>query len=313
MSAPAGTPPTLFDVHVVVDWSAAASPTTGRDSIWSAVRCADDPVVVALTNHPTRARALGALVDLIDARPHQRVLVGVDFPLGYPVGFAGVVGADPHDRDGLVTVLAGLVVDDERNRNNRFDVGAELNRRVRAAGLADEGPFWGHPPGRRWADLSPTKPAPHGLSELRTSERVLLRFGLRPFSVWQLAYAGSVGGQALVGIPVVAALAGRFPARVVVWPFDTGVVDDPTGGRDDAVVIAEIWPSGFDVDRGRHPVRDAAQVAHATAETVAADRRGELAAWFHPDVTDRRAVTAEEGWILGVPGDASDAGLPWHR
>lgn len=327
----------LFDIHVMIDWSASASPTLGRDSIWRAVRHADEPDRAAdLVNHPTRRAAYDALVELIDATPGRRMLVGVDFPLGYPAGVAtaleaeaeaeagvrGGVGAGArrggggggHERAGerrwrrVWSSIDAMVIDDEHNRNNRFEVGAELNRRLASGRPTSQidGPFWGHPPGRRMAHLRPTKPTVDaagrigGFPEFRRTELVLRSQGRRPFSVWQLAYAGSVGGQALVGIPVVAAVAAMFPDRVRIWPFETGLSTRPAEDRDDAVVIAEMWPSSFGVDRGRHAVLDAAQVLHVTAVTASADRRGDLPRWFAPAVDDLDAVVNDEGWTLGV-------------
>jgi hypothetical protein len=83
----------LFDAYVMVDWSAAKKPATGKDSIWIATaRCsaggrvrADPPV-----NLPTRAEAEAYLGDLL-RRAHRsgtRMLVGFDFPFGYPRGTA---------------------------------------------------------------------------------------------------------------------------------------------------------------------------------------------------------------------------------
>jgi hypothetical protein len=76
-----------------------------------------------------------------------------------------------------------------------------------------------------------------------------------PQSVWKLAYAGSVGSQGLLGIPVVHRL--RWDSQLqgvsLVWPFEITVPSIPAGRP--GVVHAEIWPSAapFDHELGRCP------------------------------------------------------------
>ena len=69
------------------------------------------------------------------------MLVGFDFPLGYPAGFAARLGLSGPPWRAVWDEIAGLITDDERNRNNRFDVADALNRRVSGGGF----PFWGCP------------------------------------------------------------------------------------------------------------------------------------------------------------------------
>lgn len=297
-----------FDVIVMADWSAASSPTTGKDSIWVAVTEAATGEV-QVRNHPTRHAARTALAELLDEAAGRRVLVGFDVPFGYPAGSVrGLLGpaAVPNART-MWRHLARSVHDDERNRNDRFEVAAAMNR---ASGAAS-GPFWGRPRGADVPGLSPTKD--HGypvrthagpLEEFRACERALLDAGKRPFSVWQLAYAGAVGGQAIVGIPTVHALCRdpRSSRRALVWPFDTGLVRDPTLGRPDAIVFAEIWPGAFDLDLSIHDVRDAAQVIGTVTHLAALDAQDRLGRLFAPTVREERVrdVVAEEAWILGA-------------
>ena len=60
----------------------------------------------------------------------------------------------------------------------------------------------------------------------------------------------------MTGIPVVWALRSHpeLAARSVVWPFETGLTTDPTGGRADTIVHAErLSPTcSMPVDRARH-------------------------------------------------------------
>ena len=84
--------PRLFSAYIIVDWSAAAKPTTGADSIWIGVLKRDLRFRMAFEsyNPPTRAEAekrLAAVLDDLKKRS-ERALLGFDFPLGFPRGFA---------------------------------------------------------------------------------------------------------------------------------------------------------------------------------------------------------------------------------
>src|SRR5260370_17225714 len=77
----------LFDHYVIVDWSAASQPKTGRDSIWICRLGAEGETIC---NPPTRHAAKGALADML-ARANERgerIVLGFAFPFGYPAGFA---------------------------------------------------------------------------------------------------------------------------------------------------------------------------------------------------------------------------------
>ena len=70
----------------------------------------------------------------------ERVLLGFDFPFGYPAGFAARLGLPGPPWRAVWDEIAGLVEDDQNNRNNRFDVAAaiqppDLGRRVSVLGL----------------------------------------------------------------------------------------------------------------------------------------------------------------------------------
>jgi precorrin-8X/cobalt-precorrin-8 methylmutase len=276
----------VFDRIVVVDWSASNTPKSGVDSIW--VSCLDREVGVSAANHRTRAAASDALVELADVP--GRVLLGFDFPLGYPAGFAAALGLAGEPFAATWALLTELLDDDHRNRNNRFEVAAELNRRL------GRQQFWASPPRRAGEHLTTTKPVRTDahLPEFRAAEQHLRDQRRYPFSVWQLLGAGSVGSQALTGIPVVERLRRHtsLQRRVQVWPFQTDLAL-PAG--DDTIVVAEIWPSAIAFDHVDHPVKDARQVI-ALAQWLAAQD----AAMFGPPAADRPEVLAEEGWILGV-------------
>jgi precorrin-8X/cobalt-precorrin-8 methylmutase len=232
-------------------------------------------------------------------------LVGFDFPYGYPSGFAGAAqleGGPPWAA--AWDHLARHLRDEPDNSNNRFEVASRLN-----AAIGDgPGPFWGTTGDRHVSPhLSRTKlPGfPHGgLAEFRANERAVRATGRYPFSVWQLTGAGSVGSQAMTGIPVLWSLRSHpgLVHRSRVWPFETGLTTDPTAGRADTIVHAEIWPSAIPVDLARHAVKDAAQVIGLCEHLARLDSIGELACQFAPDLdaATARAVVDEEGWILGA-------------
>jgi hypothetical protein len=280
----------VFDRIVVVDWSAAAAPKLGPDSIWT--YCHADDVAI---NHATRAAAFVALVDLL--RQPGRTLVGFDFPLGYPAGFATAAGlSGPTPWQAAWHHLADHLVDDDRNRNNRWDVAADLNRRL------GQRRFWGVP--RRHADDDLTVRKPPLVDEYRIVESRLRQTGLRPFSTWQLLGAGSVGSQTLTGIPIVHSLRQHpdLMARSRIWPLETGLTTDPTAHDRDAIVIAEVWPSAISHDATLHAVKDACQVMTLARYFAGLDRAGDLAGHFQPtlDADTTAKVVGEEAWVLGV-------------
>src|SRR3954454_5598431 len=122
----------MFDRFVIVDWSAAGQPKTGRDSIW--ICAVDRDGAERLVENPATRHAARVLLGdmLVEAtRCGQRVLLGFDFPFGYPVGFAQRLGLNGAPTWRAVwDEIAGRLIDHENNRNNRFDLGAEFNRRV---------------------------------------------------------------------------------------------------------------------------------------------------------------------------------------
>ena len=279
----------LFERYLVVDWSANGQPKRGRDSIWIAM--ADRAGPIEVTNPATRRRAESAVSSLLDSGRRDRTLIAVDASLGFPVGTAewfGLHGTSPWRA--MWQHLERRLVDDERNRNDRFAVAAELNR------LREPGPFWGCPAGSDVDGLSRYKPASFPIAEFRNVELALRNEGFRPASVWQLLGAGSVGSQTLTLLPVLERLFRR--GGVEVWPFTTGLVAPRVEAG--TTVVIEIWPTVFPVDQDALTVRDAAQVASVARCLRECDDRSELSRWFEPVLHDdvREAVEAEEGWLV---------------
>ena len=300
----------LFGAYVMADWSASSKPKTGKDSVWIGVLKRD--VRFRLTfeafNPPTRAAAEAQLrTVLADLRRRgDRALIGFDFPLGYPQGTAAALKlkGEPPWR-AMWDFLGKEVRDRANNTNNRFAVAAKMNRL-----MTDEArPFWGAPTNdvQRW--LSSTKPASHGpdlpppFRRTETATQGKGKAGAK--TVWQIFGNGTVGSQAIVGIPAAKRLVDELGAKAGVWPFTTGWgalgAEDVRGLE---ALVVEIYPSAFSVKAEAGEVVDQAQVRAAAEHFAKLDEAGKLGAAFAaPKATDPDTVAAveqEEGWILGV-------------
>jgi hypothetical protein len=307
----------LFDRYVMVDWSAEARPKTGKDSIWLACVSHEGQADTKPCNPSTRAAALRRIETILaDALSEgRRVLLGFDFPLGYPQGFADRLGLGGPAWRAVWQEFAVLLTDDADNANNRFDMADTLNRRVSGGTF----PFWGRPVAR--ADLAALDPRHHRRHDLeRLAERRLVDLRVRRSQPgWKLLGVGAAGGQALTGIPVLERLKCRFGDALRVWPFETGLVAPDESVR---IVMTEIYPSLFPLEMAPDEVKDEAQTRITAGHFAALDRAGALAALFAGDPklddAERVAVVAEEGWVLGVTGpvtkgEDSSAVIPWMR
>lgn len=284
-----------FDRVAIVDWSAASKPTPARpsaDAIWIGL---SDGERVTRVYHRTRESATQALLAICrDAVGHgARLLVGADFPFGYPAGFArALTGRD--EALALWDWLSARIEDGPDNSNNRFALAAAIN-----AGLAGTGPFWGRPASLAMADLPEKGGARegHGFPERRLVETRVARAQ----SCWKLYTTGSVGSQALTGIARLAKLREALGASVAVWPFEDSA--------EAPVVLAEVYPSlvndavAVRLAQGRETIKDAAQVAALAQALMRLSRERALAPLFAPEAP--RSILLEEGWILGVGSEAA--------
>jgi len=288
----------LFTAYLMVDWSAAAVPRRGKDSIWIGLRICGGGM--RLENVPTRHAArlrLEQMFRQLTGSGH-RVLAGFDFPFGYPRGTARALGLTGTAWRAMWDLLRKEIDDHPSNANDRFMAAARLNRRLPGA----DGPFWGHPQNRDYAPcLGPKRPRPipGSLPEQRHADAAVP--SAQP--VWKLAYAGSVGSQTLMGVPVLHQLrfSSAMSAVTRVWPFETGVAA-PADPRT-RIVLAEIYPSLWPVRSAWHDIKDAAQVASVAARLHRLDSQGRLGAAFEaPGLgpAARRQVEEEEAWILGA-------------
>jgi len=296
----------LFNAYVIVDWSAASKPTTGADSIWVGVLKRDVRFRMAFESHnpPTRTAAETLIAGILDdrAKRSERTLIGFDFNLGFPRGLAEGLKL-PAETPAWLAVwnqLDRMVKDKADNTNNRFGVGSEINRRLTGGPF----PFWGVPPKDALTTLQPKKQRAHGpgdIPEFRHAE--LAAKGSSP--VWKLYYQGSVGGQAILGIPMVRRLKLARGEAMRVWPFETGwktLNEADLAGVD--VVAAEVYPSMFKGQALPNEVKDLTQVRVAAEHFSRLDEAGRLGAAFGApkDAAPDVVVDAEreEGWVLGA-------------
>ena len=279
-----------FDRVAILDWSAASKPTPRRPSdnaIWLAEVRGTGPAAVRYLR--TRADAVEALAALADAAlaAGERLLIGADFPFGYPAGFAAALTG----RGEALAVwdwLAAHLQDGPDNANNRFALAEAINAR-----FPGTGPFWGRPATLAAPGLPEKGNARHGhgLPERRQVE--LLIRSVQP--CWKLYTTGSVGSQALTGIPALNRLRRRYGPRLAVWPF---------AAPDAPVVLAEVYPSLLDAEvraamaAEHRAIKDAVQVRLLAGALASLSAQNALAPLLAPAADP--AVLAEEGWILGA-------------
>jgi len=308
--------PPVFDAYIVVDWSANSAPKTGADSVWYCCleRREGQLMPLRLANPPTRRQATAELADLLSdliARDCH-ALVGFDFSLGYPCGFAARLRPDAPNWLSVWKEISGRIRDGVDNANNRFEVAAALNERISGAAF----PFWGCPDAETRPTLGKTKPRGFnggGLTELRMTEQAVRG----PQPVWKLHYQGSVGSQTLTGIPCVFSLRHHpwLADATRIWPFETGLgtlEKRNTIGR--RLVFAEVYPSMISPRIQSGDIKDAAQVRTLAEHFAALDGKDMLALLFAGpgslSANERHAVESEEGWILGAEFMPKDAKRP---
>ena len=274
-------PDAPFDRVAVLDWSASAAKPRLKpkaDAIWlglcdgtTTTRC-----------FPTRHAAESALHDLM-ALP-GRLLIGCDFAMGYPTGFAarltGIAKAEA-----VWAWLSHQITDGTDNKNNRFAVAAAINLQM------GQPLFWGRPATLALPDLPATRPAALGFAQRRQVDTLIPRAQ----SVWKLYTTGAVGSQSLMGLPMIHRLSQR--PDVSIWPF----------ARPDArVVVAEVYPSllAAEVRAATTPggIKDEVQVRLLAQALWRLNTSGGLSALLESPELGKvgPAIAREEGWILGA-------------
>ncbi|MEO0666338.1 MAG: gephyrin-like molybdotransferase Glp [Pseudomonadota bacterium] len=270
---------TPFDTFVIVDWSGGnQGPARPKaDAIWACVARGAEVMPPVYLRHRQAAEAWLADTIAAERAAGRRVLAGFDFPFGYPAGFAAAVtgSAEPF----ALWDWFEARVEDSPAANNRFVLAGEINRR-----FGGQGPFWGNASRTDVEGLPRTKATYHNpFPERRAAEGR----AKGAFPLWQLAGAGAVGSQAIMGLPVLNRLRRRFAPEVAVWPFET--LDLP-------VALVEVWPSLMVGPTPEGWIKDQWQV-HEVARIMAALPPARLA-----DMLDVSAP--EEGWIFGLGFEA---------
>lgn len=296
----------IFDRYVTVDWSAACRPCAGKDSVWICSLGVDG---CRARNPSTRGNAVAMMLELLSesAARRERVLAGFDFPYGYPAGLAAGLGLNGPAWRAIWDLLAAEVADDpDTNVNNRFEVADDLNCR-----LGRQATFWGRPPSRRYEHLQAGRTVTYradgttsGIGQWRGVEELLRSQRRWPQPAWKLLGAGSVGGQSLTGIPVVARLrfASALKAVSRVWPFEPIPID--LLARGPAIVHAEVWPSLYpDFRQASGACKDEQQVRHLAWKLRSLDHADIL----RDMMSSLPPQSREEGWILGVERRAMPA------
>lgn len=264
-----------FDTIIIVDWSGGnqGSAKPQADAIWACVARGDTVENAVYLRH--RLEAEHWLIEILTAEraAGRRVFVGFDFPFGYPAGFGqALVGTDaPFDLWDWFEAR----IEDAPKANNRFDVAGQIN-----AQFGGKGPFWGNALKRDIAGLRRTKADyKNPFSDRRLAEQN----AKGAFTLWQMSGVGSVGGQAMMGLPVLNRLRRHFGVDLTVWPFER--LDAP-------IAVVEVWPS-LTVDIvPANWIKDQWQV-HAVARDIAALAPDRLAAILDVPATP-------EGWIFGI-------------
>ena len=293
-----------FDHFIAIDWSARNKPSPAKptkDAIWIAEATATGRIRTTYfrTRQACHAYLEGKLIRL----RKKRVLVGWDFSFGYPKGLAKALRLK--QKPGWRAIwdyISELIEDDGNNRNNRFCVGARLNEEIQAP----SGPFWGIPVGQSGIYLGSKKdfefPVPTRKCFLK-ERRLVETLNRRMQPGWKLAYTGSVGSQALLGIPRVRALRDHEKLREVsrVWPFETGGGGGSAGA---GIIHAEIYPSLLTIPRRKSDIIDREQVKTYVSWLQDQQASGHLARLLnHPwgqDAKTGKRVKEHEGWILGM-------------
>jgi molybdopterin molybdotransferase len=275
----------LFDTILMVDWSATSGKAPARpskDAIWIGISRdgQDAEPVYCRTRH--EAEAWLAKTIKVERSVGRRVLAGFDFPFGYPRGVARhITGLD--DPFALWDWLEARIKDGPTGRNNRYAVAEEMNARF--DGL---GPFWGKPNKDDWPGLPYRKAGIRydAFSERRTCDLAAKAAS----SCFQLAFPPTVGGQVLMGLPVLNRL--RRAEAVAIWPFQSW--------RDEPVVFAEVWPGLIEAavkanEAQAGEIRDRAQVRLLARALASLDDDV-----FSAMLDEPPEEAQEEAWILGT-------------
>ena len=293
--------PRLFDAYVIVRWSAASKASAGADSVLIGlvrrdVRFRNTYSSQAASTRAEGEKKLAAILEDL-AKRGEKVLLGLDFPLGLPRGLAAGLKLEGEPWRAVWNQLDRMVKDKPDNTNNRFGVGAEINRRVTGGPF----PFWGCPPRDALTTLQPKRTREHGEGDLPEFRFTETRVKGAP-SVWKLYYNGSIGGHAILGVPMVRRLKQAYGDRMKVWPFETGWSASDLEGVQ--VVAAEVFTLGAEAKPAAGESKDQTEIRAYAEQIAKLDDAGKLAPQFALpkglSAAEAEIAQTEEGWILGA-------------
>lgn len=294
----------LFGAYVIVDWSSASKPAAGAEAIAIGVLKRDVRFRLAYEGFTVATRAeaekqLGLVFDDLKKR-NEKALLGLPFPLGFPRGFAAAMKLSGEPWSATVDLLDKMAKDKPDNVNNRFGVGAEINRRMTGGPF----PFWGCPPRDALTTLQPKRGREHGeddVPEFRYADLALPATKGGPTPIWKLYYAGQVGGLTILGLPMLKRL--KKARALKVWPFETGwkaLAPSDLDGVD--ILAAEIRLGHHRSQPAAVGGRDHTEVRGLAEHLARLDETGRLAGAFGPPKSappeEVEAVEREEGWVL---------------
>lgn len=307
----------LFDSYIFVDWNSSirkGPQNPAENNVW----IGEFPSENILPERYCRSRT--ECIDYLYNRlikhieKERRVLLGFDFPYGYPKGFAYALNYDNGHQLWLRIwkELSDIIQDAQNNVNNRFEVADELNVRI---GGPLVGPFWGRPQNYNFANLHTYSPGfPFQTTNGISLERLRLVDQRLPGvqEIWKLYGQGCVGSQALVGIPRLYYLKKHITLSQYskIWPFETGFTRIPVPKQGPFILHAEIWPGVVNhatadlIANEPYLIRDQAQVRAMCRWAAELDNNNEFGDFFGPPagLSDRqkKECIEEEGWILGA-------------
>ena len=294
--------PRLFDAYVIVRWSAASkAAAAGADSVLIGLVRRDVRFRNTYSSQAAATRAEGEkkLGDILGdlAKRGERVLVGLDFPLGFPRGLAAGLKLPGEPWQAVWNQLDKMVKDKPDNTNNRFGVGAEINRRLTGGPF----PFWGCPPKDALTTLQPKRTREHEAGDLPEMRLTETRVKGAP-SIWKLYYNGSIGGQAILGVPMVRRLKQKYGDEMKAWPFETGW--GSAGLEEAKLVTAEVFTGPAEAKPAAGESKDQTEIRAYAEQLAKLDDASKLAPLFAApagvDAVEAETARSEEGWILGA-------------
>lgn len=308
----------FFDAYLFIDWSAAnrrhrLRPTA--DAVWTGEFI---PGIHYQREeyHRTRRDAVDhILTRALDHSKHaRRLLLGFDFPYGYPQGFSQALGL-PNGAmmwSHVWTCLAIRIQDTTGNLNNRFTVASDLNALISPT---RQGPFYGCPPTSATTHFGTHSPGfPFTVNTAIVLQRLRLPETRLPGTqeTWKLFGTGSVGSQAIVGIPYVHQLRNhpQLNSYSKVWPFETQFTNTPSPPNGPFILHAEIWPGVVSQQTetillaNPQLIRDQAQVRAMCQWASTLDQQGSFGQYFATPKgltpNQIQICTEHEGWVLGA-------------